>query len=329
MKIFMKKFIILIVFLFLSLPAWASHPVSKDVFNHIKGGRSSDIRDIQNFPSSWLPDSIKSFFIITMPEDRTKIILTGRGKDGIFYDFGRIEFNGELNIAKTDVFYDEEDGLIHIYSQMPYSAFYYGASYRWDKESEKLVIVKEWHEDPSADTLKEVESLLASGEIDKASEKLNTMFYPGHYYDTCEMEVKFLRSAHKKALEEYRKGSNDGWKVIKTAISVLGDKWVFHFNSQKDYEKSDFNKYMTYNDFISAVNDYGFFMEQAGKTGDAIFVITYVLKLSPGRTPAHLNLADALYKGGSKEEAKKYYKTYMELMKKEGKEIPSRVYKRL
>jgi len=329
MKIFMKKFIILIVFLFLSLPAEASHPVSEDVRKHIKVTGSSDIRDVQNFPPSWLPDGIKSLFIITMPQDRTKIILTGRGKDGIFSSFGRVEFNGELNIAKTDVFYDEEDGLIHIYSQMPCSAFYYGATYRWDKESEKLVIVKEWHEDPSADALKEVESLLAAGEIDKASEKLNTMFYPGHYYDTPEMEVKFLRSAHKKALEEYRKGSNNSWKLIKTAISVLGDKWVFRFKSREDYEKSDFNKYMTYGEFITAMNDYGFFMEQAGKCKDAIFVLTCVLTLSPDRTPAHLNLADALYKYGSKEEAKKYYKTYMELMKKEGKDIPSRVYKRL
>ncbi len=329
MNIFMKRFIILILLLFLSIPARASHPVSEDVLNHIKVTGSSDIRDIQNFPPSRLPDGIKSLFIITMPDDRTKIILTGRGKDGIFHSFGRVEFNGELNIAKTDIFYDEEDGLIHIYSQMPYSAFYYGATYRWDKESEKLLIVKEWQEDPSAEALKEVEYLLSAGEIDKASEKLNNMFYPGHYYDICEMEVKFLRSAHKKALEQYKKGSNDGWKVIKTAISVLGDKWVFRFNSQKDYEKSDFNKYMTYNDFISAVNDYGFFMEQAGKTGDAIFVLTYVLKLSPDRTPAYLNLADALYKDGSKEKAKKYYKTYMELMKKEGKDIPSRVYERL
>jgi len=157
MNIFMKRFIILIVLLFLSIPARASHPVSEDVLNHIKVTGSSDIRDVQNFPPSRLPDGIKSLFIITMPDDRTKIILTGRGKDGIFRSFGR--------------------------------------------------------------------------------------------------------------------------------------------------------------------------MEQAGKCKDAIFVLTYVLKLSPDRTPAYLNLADALYKDGK--EAKKYYKTYVDLMNKEGKDIPSRVYDRL
>jgi len=86
---------------------------------------------------------------------------------------------------------------------------------------------------------------------------------------------------------------------------------------------------MAYSEFITSVNDYGFFLEQSGKSKDAIYVLTYVLILSPDRTPAHLNLADALYKNGNKEEAKKYYKTYIELMKKEGKEIPSEVYKRL
>jgi len=233
MKNFTKSYIILIVFIFLSLPAKASGPVSDDVLNHIKGAGSSDIRDIQNFPSDLLPEYIKSFFIITMPDNREKLLLAGRGNDGTFYGFGRVEFNGELNIAKTDVFYEEKDGLIHIYSQMPYSAFYYGTTYRWDKQSEKLVIVREWQEDPSAEALKEVEYLLSIGEIDKASKKLNNMFYPAHYYDSFEMEVKFLRSAHKKALEEYRRGNNNAWKLIKTAISIPGDKWIFSIQFRK------------------------------------------------------------------------------------------------
>ena len=283
-----------------------------------------------------MPKDIKTLFIIPYPPESEKLILAGKSNDGTYYNLGPVEFKGELNIAKTDILYDEKDGYVSIYSQMPFSAFYFGGKYEWDKNTCKLTLIKSWSEDPSAESLKNVETYLSEGKIDKARDSLLNIMYPGHYYNDNEMAVKFLKSAHKEGVKEYRDGSNDSWKLMSTAITtfdylISSGRWIFQFTSKKNYEKSPFNEYMKFEDFIVAVNDYGFLLEQDGKEKEAVYTLQYVLKLSPDRTPAHINLADALYKSGSAEEAKKYYKSYIDLMKKDGNEknIPKRVYERI
>jgi len=314
----MKKYILLIntvllISLLLQLPGLAYTPVSEKVNTYIQEEGQVYIREIYEFPPTLLPENITVLFIIPCAPDSKELLLVGKSEEGNYYDFGKVPFTGELNMAKTDIYYNTEDGLVYIYSQMPSVAFCYTAKYNWDTEKQRLILIDEWTEDPSAEALEEVEKLLAEGEIEKAAEELSYILYPQNYYDPCEMAVKFLRSAHKRAVEEYRAGSNDSWTLIMKSLNdlPLSGKWIFEFPSKNDYEKSDYAKYMEYKDFIIIVNDYGFLMEQAGKAKDALYVLNYVLSLSPERTVAHLNLADALYKTGDKEEAKKYYTSYI------------------
>jgi hypothetical protein len=63
----------------------------------------------------------------------------------------------------------------------------------------------------------------------------------------------------------------------------------------------------------------------------AQYILEKILEKFPNRTVAHLNLADVFWDKYDKEPAKKYYRSYIELMKKDGKEakIPARAYERI
>jgi len=63
----------------------------------------------------------------------------------------------------------------------------------------------------------------------------------------------------------------------------------------------------------------------------AQYLLEKILEQFPNRSVAHLNLADILWNNYDKSPAKKYYKSYIELMKKDGKEakIPARVHERV
>ncbi|MBT9585070.1 hypothetical protein IV102_17135 [bacterium] len=54
-----------------------------------------------------------------------------------------------------------------------------------------------------------------------------------------------------------------------------------------------------------------------------------VLVQDPGRTPAYLNLADALERLGREREAREHWQHYVELRRAQGLGIPDRVLKKL
>ncbi|KJZ66016.1 tetratricopeptide repeat protein [Pseudomonas fluorescens] len=78
-------------------------------------------------------------------------------------------------------------------------------------------------------------------------------------------------------------------------------------------------------------NDIGYFWQQAGFNGDAIWLLTKVLTENPKRIVAYLNIADAYWSEGDKAAAAKNYKRYEELMTADGKQqkIPERVKQRV
>lgn len=78
---------------------------------------------------------------------------------------------------------------------------------------------------------------------------------------------------------------------------------------------------------VGAINDYGYFLEQAGRLEQAIFVLSQVVEQFPARTPAYLNLGDAYQKAGHTDKAKASYAKYVDLMEKSGKgsKVPARV----
>lgn len=72
---------------------------------------------------------------------------------------------------------------------------------------------------------------------------------------------------------------------------------------------------------INKFNDIAYFLEQTDKgNGLAVYLLKKITKEFPDRTIAYINLGDAYWGLGDKEKAKKAYKTYVEQMKKSGKE---------
>jgi hypothetical protein len=82
---------------------------------------------------------------------------------------------------------------------------------------------------------------------------------------------------------------------------------------------------------VGQLNDYGFYLAEAGRLRDAAGVLESVIDLNPGRTVAYLNLADALFATGDVDTAKRHYADYQKRMIAEGKQarIPPRVAERL
>ena len=78
-------------------------------------------------------------------------------------------------------------------------------------------------------------------------------------------------------------------------------------------------------------NDKAYFLEQSGLYEEAVYILKVIIKEFPNRTVAYINLGDAYWGLGKKEEAKQAYKVYVERMKAKNKEhkIPSQVLERI
>jgi tetratricopeptide (TPR) repeat protein len=82
-------------------------------------------------------------------------------------------------------------------------------------------------------------------------------------------------------------------------------------------------------DWAPFVNDYAYYCQRAGDHDTAIKVLALVLHYCPERVVAVLNLADSEYAVGKRSEARKLYRQYLDLAKKQGvKNISSQAQQR-
>ncbi|WP_428740651.1 tetratricopeptide repeat protein [Tenacibaculum sp.] len=83
--------------------------------------------------------------------------------------------------------------------------------------------------------------------------------------------------------------------------------------------------------YLTMFNDIGYFLEQSGLYEESVYILEVIIKEFPNRTVAYINLGDAYWGLGKKEEAKQVYKVYVEQMKAKNKErkIPSQVLERI
>jgi tetratricopeptide (TPR) repeat protein len=81
--------------------------------------------------------------------------------------------------------------------------------------------------------------------------------------------------------------------------------------------------------YISAVNNYAYYLQLQGKHQEAIPVFQKIIEIDPSRTVAYLNLADSLWATGEKSKASQSYSQYVsqcEKMHFDG--VPGRVRER-
>jgi tetratricopeptide (TPR) repeat protein len=162
------------------------------------------------------------------------------------------------------------------------------------------------------------------------------IFYPFHYIGSATL-AEAIKRGHTAATKLYRAGkSRQGADrlalmfdlTVNLARTVSGDdfdskgpdKWLQAWKSLE----------VPVADYIYALNDYGFFLQQAGEHAAAVPIFNLAIKESPERAVAHLNLADSLWALDRQAEAKSHYQTYQRLMTEENKgaQVPPRVAER-
>ena len=146
-----------------------------------------------------------------------------------------------------------------------------------------------------------------------------------------------LSKGEAKALDHYGKG--DAFQAAQTLCSIF-DLSLFAINTQRDEMKAVLtepdvwldawkSRKLNSQDYITALNDYGFFLQQSGRCTEAVRVLEAVAAEAPERAVAFLNLGDALWGADDKLQSLNAYQRYVQLGKNNGHAIPTRVLQRM
>lgn len=243
----------------------------------------------------------------------------------------------EVNTPKTNP--TCEGRTVELYSQFPFSAFTKVYTFKWDGQSLRHISTRS--EDPSAETLEEAITAAETGDVRKLNalyeDDMLPIFYPMNYIGSSTL-ADAIKRGHTAATRLYKAGKSPEAATrlalmfdltVALARTVSGgddfssqapDKWLQAWKSQE----------VANTDYVYALNDYGFFLQQAGDDRRAIPVFHAVIKEDPARAVAYLNLADSLWTLDRKQEAKSHYQTYRRLMMEADKatQVPSRVAER-
>ncbi len=243
-----------------------------------------------------------------------------------------------VNTAKTSVSCD--GSKITFYSQYPGSASAKITTFVWDGETLKLT--KEEARDPSAEAVEKVIEAAENGDTETfgklvAGENEAEIFYPQRYINAETLSKALSRGQKAAAIlgrEKKPKEAADRLSLMFEATVYLGtrldgtelpeeglERWLALWRALK----------VPVAGYIGPLNDYGFYLQQSKEHGAAIPIFKEVLKLSPGRTAAYLNLADSQWEMGFFNEAKANYEKYQAMMFDRGrtKAVPVRVIQRL
>lgn len=118
---------------------------------------------------------------------------------------------------------------------------------------------------------------------------------------------KKLLFAHKEALKQFKAGKSP----IESA-HLLEKNGIESIIEAKPED-------MTVDVYANILNDYAFFLQEAGKDKfKVINILQQVIKVSPERAVAYLNIGDAYYEI-NQEVAKAYYRKYVDIMNKNKK----------
>jgi hypothetical protein len=225
-----------------------------------KGG--PDVIVVQDFPAELLPEGLYSLDLLVVgePTDGPELALIGYGEDTLY--LGSTLFGMFMNPVKTYSWFDEEEDLVVVSSQYPFSMSTNIVSYRWNPETLILVAVDSTYEDISVDQLLLVDALLDTGEIGLAAETLANVMYPTRYYVNEEMSWKFLIAAHTASMTAFQEGNiQDAMQYYEAARSVLelttGIKnWYNAFESGEHFYETQFSWYIDKDELQSILSDY-------------------------------------------------------------------------
>lgn len=201
----------------------------------------------------------------------------------------------DFNAAKASISCSGQ--TIKIFSQAGYSAAESSFSLIWNNK--RLLPKGEQHlSDPSFDALKEGDRLLSKGRIEDAVNKYSEMMYPDRYVDEDDLSFRVIRKAHEVGLAKAKS------KDFKGAVKIMRPA-IDEFSTPPGEPKKKAA-------YIEALNDYGYFLDEAGNHIKAAEILNKVTHLDPERAVAYLNLGDALF--AQKKDAANAYGAYGRLV---------------
>ena len=290
---------------------------------------------IDGLPAGLMPEGVDTVWVIAEIESQPQepsLWAVGMGGGGPV-DLGPVEFPGWYNPAKAWWSWSEELSAVTAHSQYPFCATYDAASYGFTGGQPWLALDSTWSGDPSADAMARVDSLLEAGRLEAALLELGEVFYPFHYYVPEEMNARFLLAAHGEALRRWPEGGPEAalepyaraFEAFEWTNYDL--QWFLEQGGASDLEAGEYGPYIGPGELAGAVNDYGFFLQEAGRPEEALEALNAVLLLDPDRAVAHLNSADALWELGDRQGARRHYGRYLALVEQKDLEVdvPPRV----
>lgn len=257
----LSKLSILTMLLFCTLPSNAED--SGFYLEEWKIGKGGpDVINVQDFPAEFLPEGLDylDLLVVGEPADGPELALIGYGEDTLY--LGSTSFGMFMNTVKTYSRFDEEENLVVVASQYPFSTSTNTVSYYWDPEILMLVPVDSTYDDYSTDQLLLVDSLLETGEIGLAAEILDTVMYPVRYYINEEMSCRFLVAAHAASMIAFKEGNTqEAMQYYEAARSVLERNtgimnWYNAFESGEHFQESPYSGFISVDELASILSDY-------------------------------------------------------------------------
>ena len=149
--------------------------------------------------------------------------------------------------------------------------------------------------------------------------------------------IDAIQKAETRALQRYGKG--DPYNAART-LSAVFDLSFYAINTQRQDYRADKTEPELWIDawkwrklpaekYITALNDYGFYLLQSGRYSESVHVLETVTKEQPERAVAFLNLGDALWCAEEPGLSAEAYQHYLTLSKASKQSTPARVIQRI
>lgn len=252
--------------------------------------------------------------------------------DGIVNWSLRFPADEAVNTAKSWI--SSNGDTIRVFSEFPFSSAQTILTFLWTGTG--LSVLEVESKDPSYETVEKAIEWTAEGR-DLPEGHLDWVGYPDRYiYDA--LITNAIAKGHAAAMKQYN-GGHAGKAAERLAamfdmtVSLIGlvgmaseSEWRPEVWIESWQEMGIAGK-----DFIYALNDYGFFLQETGEHSSALPVFEKIIEIDPKRIVAYLNLADSQWELGNIENAKTPYRSYIDLMTAAGlsAKIPVRVKQRV
>lgn len=329
-----KRFILSALFIFtlVATSAEASAQTLQDLLRNDENAYRPEPEPCAGSPRA----GARSVKVVVRAND--DVLLVGLNGNRVLWQ-KKFPLKEEVNTPKTTITCKGQ--RIELYSQAPFSAAASIQTFAWNGTTLRHVSTR--YEDPSAEFIENAIKAAEAGD----KRRLDALYgneegdieilYPGRYISGA-LLAEAIKRGHESASAVHKTGKPREAAArlalmfdltVDFAVTASGDvsattqveKWLEAWKSQE----------METKDYIPALNDYGFFLQQAGDDRAAVPVLKAVIERAPSRAVAHLNLADSLWTLNQKTEAATHYRRYQQLMSAENKadKIPPRVAERV